>query len=182
MDIHNGSPSCTVECVAVRLHDRRALMPEACRDQIPYLWLTRPQHPVAKATCHEEAVRADLRRAMKLVDLAVPARLPTREQELRCSGLGRLLERLENDSHLEAQNEARFHLPEELADKEAQAMADLASQKRHSINLTDPEARLMKGQGSWPATTPRLWSHYRAGGGSDRHVGHRRTDSWPISL
>ena len=40
-------------------------------------------------------------------------------------------------------------------------MADLGSQKRHKrINLTDKDARLMKGrQGSWPATTPRLWSH-----------------------
>ena len=59
---------------------------------------------------------------------------------------------------LEAQNEAgedvsAIHLPEELADKEVlrekvrQAMADLASQKRHKrINLTDRDARLMKGR------------------------------------
>ena len=45
------------------------------------------------------------------------------------------------------------HLTKELADKEVlrdrvrQAMADLGSQKRHKrINLTDPEARLMKGR------------------------------------
>ena len=59
---------------------------------------------------------------------------------------------------LEAQNEAGedtavAYLPEELADKEVlreqvrQAMDDLASQKRHKrINLTDPDARLMKGR------------------------------------
>ena len=59
---------------------------------------------------------------------------------------------------LEAQNEAgedtaAAHLPEELADKEVlrekvkQAMDDLASQERHKrINLTDRDARLMKGR------------------------------------
>ena len=59
---------------------------------------------------------------------------------------------------LEAQNEAgedtaAAHLPEELADKEVlraqvkQAMTDLASQERHKrINLTDRDARLMKGR------------------------------------
>ena len=74
-------------------------------------------------------------------------------------GLRRLLERLESAiSDLEAQNEAgegaaAAHLPEELADKEVlreqvrQAMADLASQQRHKrINLTDRDARLMKGR------------------------------------
>ena len=59
---------------------------------------------------------------------------------------------------LEAQNEggertAVAHLPEELADKEVLreqvrlAMDDLRSQKRHKrINLTDTDARLMKGR------------------------------------
>ena len=74
-------------------------------------------------------------------------------------GLKGLLERLERAiADLEAQNEAGEEaaiasLPEKLADKEVlrervrQAMADLASQKRHSrINLTDPEARVMKGR------------------------------------
>ena len=69
------------------------------------------------------------------------------------------LERLERAmTDLEAQNEAGedtavAYLPEELADKEVlreqvrQAMDDLASQKRHKrINLTDPDARLMKGR------------------------------------
>ena len=75
------------------------------------------------------------------------------------AGLRGLLERVERAiGDLEAQNEAgegaaAAHLPEELADKEVlrekvkQAMADLASQERHKrINLTDPDARLMKGR------------------------------------
>ena len=74
-------------------------------------------------------------------------------------GLRGLLDRLERAiADLEAQNEAGedaavARLPEKLADKEVlreqvrQAMADLGSQKRHRrINLTDPEARLMKGR------------------------------------
>ena len=75
------------------------------------------------------------------------------------AGLSGLLERLEKAiADLEAQNEPGedatvARLPKELADKEVlrdrvrQAMADLGSQKRHKrINLTDPEARLMKGR------------------------------------
>ena len=70
-----------------------------------------------------------------------------------------LLDRVERAiGDLEAQNEAgedtaAAHLPEELADKEVlraqvrQAMTDLASQERHKrINLTDRDARLMKGR------------------------------------
>ena len=89
---------------------------------------------------------------------------------------------------LEAQNEAGedtagAHLPEELADKEVlraqvrQAMTDLASQERHKrINLTDRDARLMKGRQGIVAGYNALAMvlTYRAGWGSDRHVGHRR--------
>ena len=69
------------------------------------------------------------------------------------------MERLESAiTDLEAQNEAgedasAIHLPRKLADKEVLreqvrlAMDDLTSQKRHKrINLTDPDARLMKGR------------------------------------
>ena len=106
--------------------------------------------------------------AMELVDLAVQAVDGTKvvanasvNRSCDAAGLGRLLERLEKAiADLEAQNEAGedapvVHLPEELADKEAlrdrvrQAVAALGSQKRHRrINLTDPEARLMKGRQS----------------------------------
>ena len=104
--------------------------------------------------------------AMELVDLAVQAVDGTKvvanasvNRSYDVEGLRGLLERLERAiEDLEAQNEggedaAAVHLPEELADKEVlreqvrQAMADLTSQKRHErINLTDREARLMKGR------------------------------------
>ena len=74
-------------------------------------------------------------------------------------GLRGLLDRVERAiEDLEAQNEAgedtaAAHLPEELTDKEVlrekvrQAMDALGSQERHKrINLTDREARLMKGR------------------------------------
>ena len=103
---------------------------------------------------------------MKLVDLAVQAVDGTKvvanaslNRSYDAEGLRGLLERLESAiTDLEAQNEAgevtaAAHLPEELAGKEVlrkqvrQAMVDLTSQKRHRrINLTDPEARLMKGR------------------------------------
>ena len=104
--------------------------------------------------------------AMKLVDLAVQAVDGTKvvanasvNRSYDAEGLRGLLDRLERAiTDLEAQNEAGeeaavARLPEELADKEVlreqvkHAMADLASQKRHRrINLTDSEARLMKGR------------------------------------
>ena len=98
---------------------------------------------------------------MELVDLAAQAVDGTKissnasvNRSYDAAGLRGLLERAITD--LEAQNEAGedaaiIRLPEELADKKVLreqvrlAMADLASEKRHSrINLADPEARLMK--------------------------------------
>ena len=149
----------------------------ACRDQIPYLWLTGWQHPGHNTLWrfykgHRQAMRKLFERtvrtavAMKLVDLAVQAVDGTKvvanasvNRSYDAEGLRGLLDRLERAiTDLEAQNEAGeeaavARLPQKLADKEVlreqvkHAMADLASQKRHSrINLTDPEARLMKGR------------------------------------
>ena len=149
----------------------------ACRDQIPYLWLTGWQHPDHNTLWrfykgHRQSMRRLFERTvqtavvMELVDLAVQAVDGTKvasnasvNSSYDQEGLRRLLDRLENAiADLEAQNEsgeeaAIASQPEELADKEVlreqvrQAMADLASQKRHSrINLTDPEARVMKGR------------------------------------
>ena len=149
----------------------------ACRDQIPYLWLTGWQHPDHNTLWrfykgHRHAMRKLFERsvrtavAMALVDLAVQAVDGTKvvanasvNRSYDAVGLSGLLERLEKAiADLEAQNEEGedapvAHLPKELADKEVlrdrvrQAMADLGSQKRHKrINLTDPEARLMKGR------------------------------------
>ena len=103
---------------------------------------------------------------MELIDLAAQAVDGTKvaanasvNKSYDAAGLRGLLERVERTiADLEAQNEAGAEaavarLPEKLADKEVlreqvrQAMADLGSQKRHRrINLTDPEARLMKGR------------------------------------
>ena len=149
----------------------------ACRDQIPYLWLTGWQHPdhntlwrfykghrQAMRKLFEQTVRTAV--AMKLVDLAVQAVDGTKvvanasvNRSYDAEGLRGLLGRLDKAiDDLEAQNEAGgdaavAHLPGELADKEVlrekvrQAMADLGSQKRHKrINLTDRDARLMKGR------------------------------------
>ncbi len=149
----------------------------ACRDQIPYLWLTGWQHPDHNTLWrfykgHRQAMRKLFERtvrtavAMKLVDLAVQAVDGTKvvanasvNRSYDAKGLRGLLDRLERAiTDLEAQNEAGeeaavARLPQKLADKEVlreqvkHAMADLASQKRHKrINLTDPEARLMKGR------------------------------------
>ena len=150
----------------------------ACRDQIPYLWLTGWQHPDHNTLWrfyrgHRQAMRKLFERTvrtavtMKLVDLAVQAVDGTKvvanaslDRSYDAEGLRGLLERLESAiTDLEAQNEAgedassAIHLPRELADKEVlreqvrQAMDDLTSQKRHKrINLTDPDARLMKGR------------------------------------
>ena len=149
----------------------------ACRDQIPYLWLTGWQHPDHNTLWrfykgHRQAMRKLFERTvstavtMELVDLAVQVVDGTKvvanasvNRSYDAAGLRGLLERLERAiADLEAQNEAGedaavVHLPEELANKEVlrdrvrQAMADLADQKRHSrINMTDPEARVMKGR------------------------------------
>ena len=149
----------------------------ACRDQIPYLWLTGWQHPDHNTLWrfyrgHRQAMRKLFERTvrtavtMKLVDLAVQAVDGTKvvanaslNRSYDAEGLRGLLERLESAiTDLEAQNEAgedasTIHLPRELADKEVlreqvrQAMDDLTSQKRHKrINLTDPDARLMRGR------------------------------------
>ena len=121
---------------------------------------------------HRQAMRKLLKRtvrtavAMELVDLAIQAVDGTKvvanaslNRSYDAEGLRGLLDRVERAiTDLEAQNEAgedtaAAHLPRELADKEVlrekvkQAMDDLASQERHKrINLTDRDARLMKGR------------------------------------
>ena len=131
----------------------------ACRDQIPYLWLTGWQHPDHNTLwrfykAHRQAMRELFKRtvrtavAMELVDLAVQAvdgskvaANATKDRTYDAERGGRLLKRLERGiADLEAQNEAgedtpAVHLPEELADKRAlrervrQAMDDLAGQE-----------------------------------------------------
>ena len=131
----------------------------ACRDQIPYLWLTGWQQPDHNTLWrfykeHRQAMRRLFKRtvrtavAMQLVDLAVQAvdgtkvaANATRDRTYDAERGRRLLDRLEKAiEDLEAQNEGgedapAVHLPEELADKRAlreqvrQAMDDLASRE-----------------------------------------------------
>ena len=128
------------------------------------LWRFYKGHRQAMRTLFERTVRTAV--TMKLVDLAVQAVDGTKvvanaslNRSYGAKGLRGLLDRVERAiGDLEAQNEAgedtaAAHLPEELADKEVlraqvrQAMTDLASQERHKrINLTDRDARLMKGR------------------------------------
>ena len=113
----------------------------ACRDQIPYLWLTGWQHPDHNTLWrfykgHRQSMRKLFERtvstavAMELVDLAVQAVDGTKvsssasvNRSYDAAGLRGLLERLERAiADLEAQNGAGedaavTRLPEELADK-----------------------------------------------------------------
>ena len=113
----------------------------ACRDQIPYLWLTGWQHPDHNTLWrfykeHRQAMRSLFKRtvrtavAMELVDLAVQAvdgtKVAANASSCRsydAGGLAKLLERLDRAiAELEDQNEgetdrAPVQLPEELADR-----------------------------------------------------------------
>ena len=131
----------------------------ACRDQIPYLWLTGWQHPDHNTLWrfykgHRQSMRKLLRRtvrtalALDLVDLAVQAVDGTKvvanassRRSYDAKGLDRLLERLDLAiAELEDQNEGEtdrdpVHLPEGLANKMAlrdqvrRAMEELEDQK-----------------------------------------------------
>ena len=128
------------------------------------LWRFYKGHRQAMRKLFERTVRTAV--TMKLVDLAVQAVDGTKvvanaslNRSYDAEGLRGLLDRVERAiEDLEAQNEAgedtaAADLPEELADKKVlrekvkQAMDDLANQERHKrINLTDRDARLMKGR------------------------------------
>ena len=132
----------------------------ACRDQIPYLWLTGWQHPDHNTLWrfykeHRQSMRKLFERTvhtavtMKLLDLAVQAVDGTKVsanasvyRTHNAEELRQLLSRVEAAIRdLEAQNEAgedtaSAHLPRELANKEMlreqvrQAMADLERKER----------------------------------------------------
>ena len=144
----------------------------ACRDQIPYLWLTgwqRPDHNTLWRfyKSHRRSMRKMLRCTvqmavrMELVELALQAvdgtKVGTNTTRARSLDAERLLRRLEKAlTELEAQNEAGedgapVHMPEELSEKAAlrervRTAMDELSESAHlkHINLTDTDARLMK--------------------------------------
>lgn len=148
----------------------------ACRDQVPYLWLTGWQHPDHNTLwrfyqAHREALRKLLKHTvvtaveLGLVDLAVQALDGTKvganaagDRTHDAAGLGRLLERTEAAiAELEAQNEGGNdpvppRLPEELQQAQAlrqrvrDAMSRMAEKSLSKVNLTDDDAQLMKGR------------------------------------
>ena len=141
----------------------------ACRDQIPYLWLTGWQHPDHNTLWrfykgHRQAMRKLFERTVRTAVQAVDTKVGANASVYRthdAEELRQLLNRVEAAIRdLEAQNEAgedtaTAHLLGELANKEMlrkqvrQAMADLESKGRQKrINLTDGDARLMKTRGS----------------------------------
>ena len=131
----------------------------ACRDQIPYWWLTGWRHPDPKALWrfykdYRQAMRSPFKHtaqtavAMELVDVALQAVDRTRvtacaagDRSYDAEGLSCLPERVEKSIlDLEAQNQAvgetaASRLPGELADKRVlrrwvrQAMDDLTNQE-----------------------------------------------------
>ena len=135
-------------------------MEYACRDQIPYLWLTGWQHPDHNTLWrfyqrHRQGMRQLFKRtmrtavAMDLVDLAVQAAYGTRvaanasvERSYTGEQLERLLDRVEcTIEELEAQNEGGedcipARLPDQLSSRKAlrqrikQAMDDLPDRER----------------------------------------------------
>ena len=132
----------------------------ACRDQIPFLWLTGWQHPDHNTLwrfyhVHRQSMRALFKRTVRtavtleLVDLAVQAvdgtRVPANASKMRsynADQLRELLERVEKAiADLEAQNEGGeddvpARLPEKLADQKTlrqrvrQAMEELPEKER----------------------------------------------------
>lgn len=146
----------------------------ACRDQMPYLWLTGWQYPDHNTLWrfyqqHRDRMRELLKRTVQLAgqmglsDMAIQAVDGTKiaanvdkQRTYNADGLRELLEKTEAAIRdLEEQNEAGkdpppARLPEELAKAERlraevkAAVERLGQEKRKHINLTDGDARLMK--------------------------------------
>lgn len=146
----------------------------ACRDQMPYIWLTGWQHPDHNTLWRfYQEHRINMRRLFKrtvhtaikvgLVDLAVQAvdgtkiaGNATKDRTYDKEGLQRLLGRVEKTiQELEKENEQGCdplppRLPEELTKARRlhaevkAAMDELADEGRKQINLTDGDALLMK--------------------------------------
>ncbi len=147
----------------------------ACRDQIPYLWLTGWQHPDHNTLWrfyrdHRDCMRMLFKRTvqtaikMDLIDLALQAVDGTkiaanasRNRTYDTRQLKELLERTEKTIEaLERENEegndpAPVNLPEKLAqaqrlhERVKAAMQELTEEGKKHTNLTDRDAELMKG-------------------------------------
>jgi transposase len=146
----------------------------ACRDQIPYLWLTGWQDPDHNSIWRfYKAHRKEMRNLFKLtiktavkmdlIDMAVQAidgskigANAAKARTYNAEGLQKLLERTEKViQELEKENEAGndpapVHLPEKLRKAEQlkeevkAAMKALETEGRKNINLTDGDTKMMK--------------------------------------
>jgi len=146
----------------------------ACRDQIPYLWLTGWQHPDHNTIWRfYKANRDEIRHLFKLtiktavkmdlVDLAMQAIDGTKiagnaakERTYDKKNLEKLMERTEKSilelekENQESQEPAPVHLPEKLRQQKQlkieikAAMEQLKEEDRKTINLTDGDTNLMK--------------------------------------
>jgi transposase len=146
----------------------------ACRDQMPYLWLTAWQHPDHNTLWRfYKAHRNEMRELFKLtvttavkmglVDMAVQAVDGTKiaanaakERTYDRKQLGKLLERTDKAiQELEKENKAGsdpapVHLPEKLRRAEKlrsevkAAIKELEEDQKKRVNLTDSDANLMK--------------------------------------
>jgi len=147
----------------------------ACRDQVPYLWLSGNQRPDHNTLwrfyqAHRQGMRTLLKRTVRiavragLVDLALQAvdgtkvgASASRDRTLDAEGLRRLLARTEAAiGELEAENATGGdppppRLPEELVRQQAlrervlEALEQVQGEDVPQwINLTDPDARLLK--------------------------------------
>ncbi len=153
----------------------------ACRDQIPYLWLTgwqRPDHNTLWRfyKVHRDKMHDLLKKTVKtaikmdLVDLAVQAVDGTRisgnaakDRTYDAKGLQKLNEKIEKQiREMERENEENkdappVHLPEKLRQAEQlkkevrAAMSSLEEEDRKRINLTDGDTELMKGRQGYVA-------------------------------
>jgi transposase len=153
----------------------------ACRDQIPYLWLTGWQYPDHNTLwrfyqAHRTQLRGLLRQTVRtairldLLDWAVQAVDGTkvagnasRDQAYDAAGLQRLLERTEQAiADLEAQNEggdepSSPHLPpglrqaQQLHERVLAARKELEDQGRQRVHLTDPDVRLLRSREGYVA-------------------------------
>ena len=135
----------------------------ACRDQVPFLWLTGWQHPDHNTLWRfYQAHRQPMRRLLKytvatavklgLVDLAVQAVDGTkisanaaRERIYDAAGLKRLLERTEAAiAEMEAQNEAGEDTPPPRLPKELQQAQFLRQQIREAMGRLEQDEELTR--------------------------------------
>jgi transposase len=146
----------------------------ACRDQIPYLWLTGWQHPDHNTIWRfYKTNRDEIRQLFKLtvktavkmdlVDLAVQAidgskiaGNAAKERTYDKKSLEKLMERTEKaileleKENQESQGPAPVHLPKKLRQQKQlkseiqAAMEQLKEEDRKTINLTDSDTNLMK--------------------------------------